>query len=216
MEGNALYKIILRRFDNLKITSLENIIEVDLCHLTGNDSYSVNLLRHILVNRLLCDRVNTGHKVIKLELTAVCGCDCLIYTVTADSKLNAVNLSVLTCLYNLTRAVADLHFDKAADRVADLLSVSDHILNAVSVLMDTVRPYDHTSADAVFLCGCDGKFLARSFIHRNSQFVTADGERNTVNVCREIIIAKHTVCVGESSNILASVPFKLVYLCRTA
>ena len=32
----------------------------------------------------------------------------------------------------------------------------------------------------------------------------------------EAIIAKHTVCIGESSNILASVPFKLVYLCRTA
>ena len=216
VEGNALYKIILRRFDNLKITSLENIIEVDLCHLTGNDSYSVNLLRHILVNRLLCDRVNTGHKVIKLELTAVCGCDCLIYTVTADSKLNAVNLSVLTCLYNLTRAVADLHFDKAADRVADLLSVSDHILNAVSVLMDTVRPYDNTSADTVLFCGCDGKFLARSFLHRNSQFVSADRERNAVNICREIVIAKHTVCIGESCNILASVPFKLVHLGRTA
>ena len=176
----------------------------------------MNLLRHILVNRLLCDRVNTGHKVIKLELTAVCGCDCLIYTVTADSKLNAVNLSVLTCLYNLTRAIADLHFDKAADRVADLLSISDHILNAVAILMDTVRPYNYTSADAVFLCGCDGKFLARCFVHRDSQFVSAVRERNTVNVCREIIIAKHTVCVGESSNILASVPFKLVYLCRTA
>ena len=108
------------------------------------------------------------------------------------------------------------YFDKAADRVADLLSISDHILNAVAILMDTVRPYDNTSADTVLFCGCDGKFLARSFLHRNSQFVSADRERNAVNICREIVIAKHTVCVGESSNILASVPFKLVYLCRTA
>ena len=216
MESNTLNKIILGGFDDLKITSLENIIEIDLGYLTGNNSYSVNLLRYIFVNRLLCYRVNTGHKVIKLELTAVCGCDSLINAVSADGKLNAVNLSILTCLYNLTRAVADLHFDKAADRVADLLSISDHILNTVSILVNTVRPYDYTSADAVFLCGSDGKFLTRSFIHRNSQFVSADRERNTANVCREIVIAKHTVCVGESCNIFASVPFKLVYFCRTA
>ncbi|WP_432715607.1 hypothetical protein [Streptococcus suis] len=82
--------------------------------------------------------------------------------------------------------------------------------------MDTVRPYNYTSADAVLFCGSDGKFLARSFIHRNSQLVTADGERNAVNVCREVVVAKHTVCIGESCNILASVPFKLVYLGRTA
>ena len=176
----------------------------------------MNLLRHIFVDRLLRDCVNTGHKVIKLELTAVCSRYSLIDSVTADSKLNAVNLSVLTCLYNLTRAVANLHFDKTADRVAYLLSVSDYILNVVSVLMDTVRPYDYTSADAVLFCGYDGKFLARSFFHRNSQFVSADRERNTVNVCREVVIAKDTVCIGESSNILASVPFKLAYLCRTA
>ena len=213
VEGDALDQVILRRFDDLKISSLENIIEIDLGHLTGNNSYSVNLLRHIFVNRLLCYRVNTGHKVIKLELTAVCSRNSLIDAVTADSKLNAVNLSVLTCLYNLTRAVADLHFDKAADRVADLLSISDHILNAVSVLMNTVRPYDYTSADAVLFCGCDGKFLARSFIHRNSQFVSADGERNTVNVCREVVITKHTVCIGESCNILASVPFRFRFGC---
>ena len=216
MEGNAFYKIVLGGFDYLKISSFENIIEIDLGHLTGNNSYSVNLLRYIFVNRLLCDRINTGHKVIKLELTAVCGCHCLIDAVTTDGKLNAVNLSVLTCLYNLTRAVADLHFDKSADRVADLLSVSYHILNAVAILMDTIRPYNYTSADTVFLCGCDGKFFARSFIHRNSQFVSADGERNTVNVCREVVITKHTVCIGESCNILASIPFKLIYLCRTA
>ena len=165
MEGNALNQVILRRFDNPKITSFENIIEIDLCHLTGNNSYSVNLLRNIFVNRLFCHRVNTGHKVIKLEFTAVCSRNSLIDAVTADSKLNTVNLSVLTCLYNLTRAVAYLHFDKSADRVADLLSISNHILNAVAVLMDTVRPYDNTSADAVFLCGCDSKFLARSFFH---------------------------------------------------
>ena len=212
VESYALNQIILRRFDNLKITSFENIIEVDLCHLTGNNGYSVNLLRNIFVDRLFCYRVNTGHKVIQLEFTAVCGCYCLIDTVTADSKLNAVNLSVLTCLYNLTRAVAYLHFDKAAD----LLSISNHVLNTVAVLVDTVRPYNYTSADAVLFCGSDGKFLARSFIYRNSQLVTADGERNAVNVCREIVIAKDTVCIGESSNILASVPFKLVYLCRTA
>ena len=216
VESYTLDQIILRRFDNLKITSLENIIEVDLCHLTGNNSNSVNLLRYIFVDRLFCYRVNTGHKVIQLEFAAVCGCDCLIDTVTADGKLNTVNLSVLTCLYNLTRAVADLHFDKSADRVADLLSISNHILNAVAVLMDTVSPYNYTSADAVFLCGCDGKFLARSGVHRNSQFVSAGREGNSVNICREGIIAKHTVCIGESSNILASVPFKLVYLCRTA
>ena len=125
----------------------------------------MNLLRHIFVDRLLRYRINTGHKVIQLEFTAVCGCYSLIDTVTADGKLNTVNLSVLTCLYNLTRAVADLHFDKAADRVADLLSISNHILNAVAVLMDTVSPYNYTSADAVFLCGCDGKFLARSGVH---------------------------------------------------
>ena len=143
----------------------------------------MNLLRNIFVDRLFCYRVNTGHKVIQLEFTAVCGCYSLIDTVTAYGKLNAVNLSVLTCLYNLTRAVADLHFDKSADRVADLLSISDHILNAVAILMDTVSPYNYTSADAVFLCGCDGKFLARCFIYRNSQFVSADRERNAVNVC---------------------------------
>ena len=216
VESYTLDQIILRRFDNLKITSLENIIEVDLCHLTGNNSNSVNLLRYIFVDRLFCYRVNTGHKVIQLEFAAVCGCYSLIDTVTADGKLNTVNLSVLTCLYNLTRAVAYLHFDKAADRVADLLSISDHILNAVAILMDTVRPYDNTSADTVLFCGCDGKFLARSFLHRNSQFVSADRERNAVNICREIVIAKHTVCIGESCNILASVPFKLVHLGRTA
>ena len=142
MESYTLDQIILRRFDNLKITSLENIIEVDLCHLTGNNSNSVNLLRYIFVDRLFCYRVNT-----------------------ADGKLNTVNLSVLTCLYNLTRAVAYLHFDKAADRVADLLSISDHILNAVAILMDTVRPYDNTSADTVFLTCGNGKFLTRCFIH---------------------------------------------------
>ena len=125
----------------------------------------MNLLRNIFVDRLFCYRVNTGHKVIKLEFTAVCGSYSLIDSVTADGKLNAVNLSVLTCLYNLTRAVADLHFDKAADRVADLLSVSDNILNAVAILVDTIRPYDHTSADTVLFCGCDSKFLARSFFH---------------------------------------------------
>lgn len=210
MESYTLDQIILRRFDNLKITSLENIIEVDLCHLTGNNSNSVNLLRYIFVDRLFCYRVNTGHKVIQLEFAAVCGCYSLIDTVTADGKLNTVNLSVLTCLYNLTRAVAYLHFDKAADRVADLLSISDHILNAVAILMDTVRPYDNTSADTVLFCGCDGKFLARSFLHRNSQFVSADRERNAVNICREIVIAKHTVCIGESCNILVT-PEKLEY-----
>ena len=176
----------------------------------------MNLLRNIFVDRLFCYRVNTGHKVIQLEFTAVCGCYSLIDTVTADGKLNTVNLSVLTCLYNLTRAVAYLHFDKAADRVADLLSISNHVLNTVAVLVDTVRPYNYTSADAVLFCGSDGKFLARSFIHRNSQLVTADGERNAVNVCREVVVAKHTVCIGESCNILASVPFKLVHLGRTA
>ena len=165
VESYTLDQIILRRFDNLKITSLENIIEVDLGHLTGNNSNSVNLLRYIFVDRLLCDRVNTGHKVIQLEFTAVCGCYSLIDTVTADGKLNAVNLSVLTCLYNLTRAVAYLHFDKAADRVADLLSISNHVLNTVAVLMDTVSPYNYTSADTVLFCGCDSKFLARSFFH---------------------------------------------------
>ena len=30
MEGNALNQVILRRFDDLKITSFENIIEIDL------------------------------------------------------------------------------------------------------------------------------------------------------------------------------------------
>ena len=162
---DTLNPIILRGFDNLKITSFENIIEVDFCHLTGNDSYSVNLLRNIFVDRLFRYRVNAGHKVIKLEFTAVSGCYRLIDSVTADSKLNAVNLAVLTCLDNLTRTVDNLHFYKSADRVADFLSISNHILNTVAVLMDTVSPYNYTSADTVFLCGCDCKFLAWCGIH---------------------------------------------------
>ena len=131
----------------------------------GNDSYSVNLLRNIFVDRLFRYRVNAEHKVIKLEFTAVSGCYRLIDSVTADSKLNAVNLAVLTCLDNLTRTVADLHFYKSADKVADFLNISNHVLNTVAVLMDTVSPYNYTSADTVFLCGFDCKFLAWCGIH---------------------------------------------------
>ena len=216
VESHTLYKIIFRGLDNLKITSFENVVEVYGCHLTGNNGYSVNFLRNIFINGLFRYGIYTGHKIIKLKLTAVfCG-NSLINSIPCDSEFDTVNLSVLTGLYNLTRTVADFHFYKAFHRVTDILTVRNDILNTVTGRVFTVRPNNNTLASAVcFGCG-NCKLLAGCFCHRNSQLISAFRKSYTVNIGRKLIITKHTVCICKSSNILTSVPFEFIHLCRTA
>ena len=123
MKSNTFNQVILRGLNHFERSSFENIVEINLCHLTSNNSYSVNLLRNIFINGLFRYGVNAGHKVINLNFTAICSLNGFIYTVTADGKANAVNLSVLTCFYDLARTVADFHLNKAFYRVADFLCI---------------------------------------------------------------------------------------------
>ena len=125
----------------------------------------MNLLRDIFINGLFRYGIYAGHKIIKLKLTTVCCGNSLINSVACDSEFDTVNLSVLAGFYNLARTVADFHFYKAADRVADILTVRNDILNTVTGRVFTVRPNNNALASAVcFGCG-NCKFLTRSFCH---------------------------------------------------
>ena len=62
-------------------------------------------LRLVLIVCLLGYGIDTRHKIINLELTAISCCNCLIDTVSGNREVDTVNFSVLTVLYNLTKTM---------------------------------------------------------------------------------------------------------------
>ena len=62
-------------------------------------------LRLVLIVCLLGYGIDTRHKVINLELTAIGCCNCLIDTVSSNREVDTVNFSVLTVLYNLIKTM---------------------------------------------------------------------------------------------------------------
>ena len=129
MELHTLNKVILRSLYYLKVASFKLIIKVDCSNLSRNYSYSVSFLWLVLIISLLCNGIDTRHKVINLHFTAVSSSYSLVYTVACDSEVQSVNLSVLTGLNNLARTVADFHLHITADRVVYFLSVRYQVLN---------------------------------------------------------------------------------------
>ena len=61
MEGHALIEVILRRFDNLNIATLQRVVEVDGRNLPRNYGYSAGLLRLVAVIFLLGYGIYSGH-----------------------------------------------------------------------------------------------------------------------------------------------------------
>ena len=72
-----------------------------------------------------------------------------------------------------------------------------------------VRPSDDTAPLRISLFGCNGNGIARRIVRRDGQRVSADGKADARSACREHIVGKHAVCVGQRSSIGFAVPFKL-------
>ena len=215
MELHTFNKVIFWGLHYLKVATLQFVIESDLCNLSCYNSNSMCFLRLVLIVCLLGYGIDTRHKVINLELTAISCCNRLIDTVSGNREVDTVNLAVLTGLYNLTRTIADFHLHITVDTVAYFLSIADNILHTGVLTVFTLWPYNHTSADCIFLrCG-NGKFLTRCSIHRNSKFVTIHWKAHSTDTCLEIIFGQHIIGVCQSSCVLASVPLKFYCLCRT-
>ena len=61
MEGHALIEVILRRFDDLNIATLQRVVEVDGRNLPRNYGYSAGLLRLVSVIFLLGYGIYSRH-----------------------------------------------------------------------------------------------------------------------------------------------------------
>ena len=129
MELHTFNKVIFRGLHYLKVATLQFVIEIDLCNLPCHNSNSMCFLRLVLIVCLLGYSIDTRHKVINLEFTAIGCCNLLIDTVSGNREVDTVNFSVLTGLYNLTRTIANFHFHITVDTVAYFLSIADNILH---------------------------------------------------------------------------------------
>ena len=95
-------------------------------------------LRLVLIVCLLGYGIDTRHKVINLELTAIGCCNRLIDTVSGNREVDTINLAVLTGFYNLTRTIADFHLHITVDTVAYFLSIADNILHTGILVVFTL------------------------------------------------------------------------------
>ena len=93
-ELHAFIHVILRSFDNLQITSLEDIVKANRNRLSANNRDSLRLLRFIVVDRLLSNGISAGCKVVDDNLAITTGLNCLIYTIAGNRKRNAGDIAV--------------------------------------------------------------------------------------------------------------------------
>ena len=103
MELHALIHIIFGSLNDLQITSLENVLEAHRCRLSTHDRYSLRLLRLIIADRLFCNGVSAGTKVINDNLAIRTRLNSLVYAVAGNGKGNARNITVLRGLNDFGR-----------------------------------------------------------------------------------------------------------------
>ena len=121
-------------------------------------------------NEMIGELINTQNTLIKvidlLDNDKVADVDSLIAEVLGLEEELWAHLDTLKDLAYELGLEIDPYIIKLNDAVVAYGELVDAtIVEAYNTLVETIRPYDHTSADTVLFCGCDSKFLARSFFH---------------------------------------------------
>ena len=188
MELHALIHIIFGSLNDLQIASLENVLETHRSRLSTHDRYSLRLLRLIITDRLFCNGVSAGTKVINDNLTIRTRLYGFVYAVAGNSKGNARNITVLRGLNDFSRTQADLDVEITPYGIVYFCSKGRQILLTVAGCIHTVRPNNNTLTNRAVLCSGNAYFTCRCFICGNSQLISACRKTDTRLTCGKRII----------------------------
>ena len=130
MEFYALIHIIFGGFNNLQITSLENVLEAHRSRLSTHDRYSLRLLRLIITDRLFCNGVSAWTKVINDNLAIRTRLYSFVYAVAGNGKGNARNITVLRGLNDFGRTQTHFDIEITPHRIVYFCSKGRQVLNA--------------------------------------------------------------------------------------
>ena len=111
------------------------------------------------------------------------------------SKLNSINDTIFTRLYDFTRAIAYFYFQKAFYWVIYGLCVSCKVLISNARCISSVIPNDNTFTLRVLLFGCDSYRITRSSCRCNPKLIAIYCELHIGMIRAELVIAKHFVCI---------------------
>ena len=216
MEGNALVQSILRGLIDRQIASFQHIVKGDGCHLSADYSDTAGFLGFVFVIGLLCYGIDTGSKIVDLELAVTVGLNSFIDTITGDGKGNAGNLAILRGLDDLRAAKADLQLQETLYRVGNRLCIGDDILRTAAGVVGSIGPGNNAHALRVLLGGGNHNSISRCFICRNGQCVSADRKINAGHIGGKGIVTQNAVSVGQFSHIFLTGPFHFDFLCLGA
>ena len=151
----------------------------------------MSFLRNILIVGLFSNGIYTGFKVVDLDFALAVGSNGLIYAITDNSELNAINLSVFGSFNNLCATIADLNIEESLYRVTNRSGIGYGILNAAGTML-TIRPYDNAGT-GIALGRSNRNLICRSILSGNRQFISTNAEFNTCNIRRERVLGQNTV-----------------------
>ena len=110
MEFHAFVQAVLTGFGYGEIATLQNIVKGYGCGLPADHSNAAGFLRLVSVLGEFRYRINTGGKVIYLNLAAVFRLNGFINAIALHMEIDSVHLAVLGGFHDFGGAVGCLHF----------------------------------------------------------------------------------------------------------
>ena len=157
--------------------------------------------------------VGTGDQIGDVNRAVHTGRHLARDAVAGDSEGDAGDNAVLAGL-NQAHGADCLHLQNhiGADRVGDILSIGDHVLNPRGA-RTAVRPGDDARADAVVLGGGNPDVADNRGVRRDGQLIPTSGKADAGSRGAERKVRENAVGIGQCGGVVGSVPLELIGAC---